>query len=75
MLLLQGLFSTPLPTPSQKGLREDAVKRIEEALAARLGIEEQSLAEGVGGGRLVVGWAPHSCKAPAADSTGDAQAL
>jgi hypothetical protein len=39
---LQTLFNTPVPTPSQPGLREEALKKIEAQLEARL-LREKAL--------------------------------
>ena len=41
--LQQGLFGTPLPTPSQPGLREEALKKIERDIERRLEGERAAL--------------------------------
>jgi hypothetical protein len=43
---LQGLFNTPLPTPSQAGMREETLKKIEQELDRKLQRESEALAKG-----------------------------
>jgi hypothetical protein len=50
------LFSSPMPTPSQKGLREDSLRKLESELERRLEQERMALEKGGRRKCLLLSW-------------------